>query len=165
MTDEYIFADLATAINTLIGSVKWPDSSEETEGTPVLTKVDIGMPKKIPLYKGPAAIIDLISIPSFSSNLRKKVSTMEVLGSVTLVNKGKTNTANTLKNLKMSSLILGALWKQGLNRRDARLILPETNIGAWGLLPQNRLAIRQGDKAITYHSFQILFKIKYSGDY
>ena len=61
---------------------------------------------------------------------------MEVLGSVTLVNKGKTNTANTLKNLKMSSLILGALWKQGLNRRDARLILPETNIGAWGLLPK-----------------------------
>jgi hypothetical protein len=181
---EDVFNTIATALKDILADITDPpviptptpepdpdppEIRDAEPSIPVLSTVEVGMPAKIPLYKGPAGIIDLTNILSLKFSLRKATCDLKLLGVITLVSPGIDSTSTT-NNYKISWLIFKTLANNSTLDLDTddgqvRLSIPQNNPGAWGVLPQNRLASRKGDKSRLYYSCQILTEINYYGGF
>lgn len=157
LDDDGKFKEIAEAVKTVIESIKYKDL------TPAFANVDVGMPAKIPLYDGPAAIIDLIT-SSANYAFRKKLITLSLQATITILTKGKPTTS-TLNNYKLTYGVFKALILNTYNALDGlRINPPENNCITFGLLPQNRIAVKQGDRAALYSTGQFLINLDYSGE-
>lgn len=155
--EQGVFCDIDDAMTGLLKGLKDESNAD------VFSKVEAGMPTKIPLYKGPAAIFDLIQ-GSGTYTFRKKLITMTIPATITILTAGL-DTTSTKTNHKLSWMVYKALLQNTHNVMDGLMIQPPSgNFITWGVLPQNRIAVKQGDRAKLYYTGQIFINLDYSGE-